>query len=201
MKSLFKYISLVAVLLTLLSGCALLGNAIKNWESAFEGLDAVYTSYDEDANIIDRIEANSILISAEDAFAKRDSEGNSVGNSGVLNLTVGGKTVLHVGSSAIIHEKSLNNMFEEFAKTVDITNTDKSVPFLSKMAAYLRNKFTGDEYIILVRSQTGKPLATFVGRNVSYFATPVDKSTGILIDGKLLFIYRCDYLIAPLELL
>ncbi|KEI95156.1 hypothetical protein N496_19610 (plasmid) [Clostridium botulinum A2B3 87] len=33
-----------------------------------------------------------------------------------------------------------------------------------------------------LRSQDGKPLATFVGDNVSYFATDIPKSTGISIE-------------------
>ncbi|WP_432359822.1 DUF5052 family protein [Sporosarcina sp. UB5] len=35
----------------------------------------------------------------------------------------------------------------------------------------------------MIRCQSGKPLATFVGDNVSYFETDIDKSTGVLIDG------------------
>ncbi|MCM3273784.1 DUF5052 family protein [Paenibacillus elgii] len=55
--------------------------------------------------------------------------------------------------------------------------------------------------LILIRSQSGQPLATFVGNKVSYFATDIDKSTAFLIDGKYLFIYRCDYTIYDLSLL
>lgn len=165
------------------------------------GVETVYISYDEESNVIDRIEATSMHISAEDKFAKRDSEGYITESSDVLSLTIGGKTMVHVGSSVVIHEKGLVNVFEEYAKTVDVTNTDRATPFLNKMVNDMRNLTTGQEYIILIRSQSGQPLATFVGDDVSYFATEVNKSTGLLIDGKRLFIYRCDYSIVPLEFL
>jgi len=197
----FFLVAFVVLALTSLAGCNFLSNTFKDWESIFAGLEAVYMSYDEDSNIIDRIEAKSIHIGAEDKFAQRDSEGNIVKNSGVLNLTIGGKTMVHVGSSAIIHEKGLVNVFEEYAKTVDVTNMDRAVPFVNDMVNKFKNWTTGQEYVILIRSQTGKPLATFVGTDVSYFSTPIDKSTGILIDGMRLFIYRCDYSIIPLEFL
>ena len=63
------------------------------------------------------------------------------------------------------------------------------------------NITTGRSKVVLVRSQSGKPLATFAGDEVSYFSTGIDKSTGIMIDGKYLFIYRCDYSIYDTELL
>ena len=89
----------------------------------------------------------------------------------------------------------------EFSKKVDIENIDRSSPFLNKMVNDMKNLTTGKSKIILIRSQSGKPLATFYGDKVSYFATGIDKSTGIQIDGKYLFIYRCDYTIYDTELL
>lgn len=200
MKKVIVLVS-VFVLVFTLSGCNFLTNEFGKLSSAFKGRDAVYQSYNEDSEIIDRIEAKSIDIGAEDKFATKDSEGNITKASGVLSLTVGGETMVHVGSSAIIAEKGLVNVFEEFAKTVDVKNMDRSVPFLNRMVNDLQNLTTGQDYVILIRSQTGKPLATYVGDDVSYFATDIDKSTGIVIDGKYLFIYRCDYSIIPMKLL
>ena len=84
---------------------------------------------------------------------------------------------------------------------VDLNSFDRSVPFINRMVNDLQNLTTGKEKIVLIRSQSGQPLATFAGDNVSYFATEMDKSTGIMIDGKYLFIYRCDYTIYDLALL
>jgi hypothetical protein len=152
-------------------------------------------SYDEQSNIIDQIKGKSIAISPDDKFKITDSDGSTVEKSSVLNITVGGQSMVHVGSSLIMYEDGLDNKFDEFAKSVDLNNNDRSIPIVNRMVNGWKNITTGKDKVILVRSQNGTPLATFVGEDVSYFATDIDKSTGILIDGKYLFIYRCDYTI------
>lgn len=187
--------AMISILIVELSGCALLKNELGVMKSAMKGRQAIIQTYDEESNIIDKIEGSSIDISRETDF---DTEKT---NSSVINITIGGDEMVHVGSSLIMHEKGLENCFETFATTVDIKNFDRSIPFLNKMVNSWDNITTGKSKVILVRSQSGKPLATFTGDKVSYFSTDIDKSTGILIDGKYLFIYKCDYTIYDTELL
>lgn len=107
----------------------------------------------------------------------------------------------HVGSSLVLHEDGLVDVLDEYAKNYDIKDNDRGVPFLNKVVNNVKNITSGKSKVILIRSQSGKPLATYVGDNVSYFETGIDKSTGIQIDGKYIFIYRCDYTIYDTELL
>ena len=44
-------------------------------------------------------------------------------------------------------------------------------------------------------------VATFAGDDVSYYAIDIENSMALLIDGELLFIYRCDYTIYDTVLL
>ncbi|HLN61501.1 MAG TPA: DUF5052 family protein [Symbiobacteriaceae bacterium] len=198
-----KFLKLLVpvVILALLTGCNLLEQDFSNIKSAFKGREAVIQTYDEESHIIDRVTGKSIDISPENRFATTDSQGKTVEKSSVINLTVGGKSMMHVGSSLIMREKGLVDVFDEYAKTVDVTNQDRSVPFINRMVNEMKNLTTGQRYVILIRSQTGKPLATFVGNDVSYFATQIDKSTMFRIDNKSLFVYRCDYTIIDLSLL
>ncbi|WP_249317047.1 DUF5052 family protein [Bacillus sp. FJAT-50079] len=191
----------IALSILLLSGCNFFNHEIGKMKEALKGREAIIQTYDEESNVIDRIEGKSISIGSEDKFAEKDGEGNTTKKSSVLSLTIGGESVVHVGSSLILYEKDLTNVFEEYAKTVDVQNMDRSIPFVNRMVNDMKNITTGKSKVILIRSQSGKPLATFVGDNVSYFATDIDKSTGILIDGKYLFIYRCDYTIYDASLL
>ena len=191
----------VMILALLLSGCNLLEQSFSDIKSAFKGREAVIQTYDEESNIIDRVTGKSIDISPENKFAISDSEGKTVEKSAVINLTVGGKSMLHVGSSLIMREQGLVDVFDEYAKTVDITSHDRSVPFVNRMVNEMKNLTTGQRFLIMIRSQTGKPLATFVGNDVSYFSTKIDKSTMFRIDNKALFVYRCDYTIIDLSLL
>ena len=184
-----------------LSGCNWFSNELGKFERALKGQEVIIQTYDEESNIIDRVEGKSVSINADDAFDLTDAEGNTVEKSSVINLTIGGKSMLHVGSSLILREKGLTDVFDEYSKNVDIENQDRSVPFLNSMLNDFKNLTTGKSKVILIRSQSGKPLATFIGDEVSYFATDIDKSTGLIIDDQYLFIYRCDYTIYDLELL
>lgn len=197
-----KLIVIAGILCTIFfSGCALLQREAGKLKEALKGRDAIIQTYDEESNIIDRIEGKSISISTEDKFNTKDEEGKTIKQSSVISLTIGGKSMVHVGSSLILYEKGLTDVFSEFSKTVNIQNIDRSTPFINRMINDMKNITTGKSKVILIRSQSGKPLATFVGNKVSYFATGIDKSTGIQIDGKYIFIYRCDYTIYDAELL
>jgi len=198
-----KWTVLIVLLVSCLtlSGCNWFSNELGKFERALKGQEVIIQTYDEESNIIDRIEGTSVSINADDAFDLTDAEGNTVEKSSVINLTIGGKSMLHVGSSLILREKGLTDVFDVYSKKVDIENQDRSVPFLNSMLNDFKNLTTGKSKVILIRSQSGKPLATFIGDEVSYFATDIDKSTGLIIDDQYLFIYRCDYTIYDLELL
>lgn len=186
---------------TLMSGCNLFKNELGKMKEKLKGRTAIVQTYDEESNIIDQVKGRSISISSENKFDIKNEEGETTKKSSVISLTIGGKSMVHVGSSLIMYEDGLTNVFDEYAKRVDVKNFDRSVPFVNRMINDMRNITTGKSKAILIRSQSGKPLATFVGDDVSYFATDIDKSTGILIDGQYLFIYRCDYTIYDMELL
>ncbi|WP_042347392.1 DUF5052 family protein [Bacillus massiliigorillae] len=201
MKRKISILVSVILCISILSGCNWFSNELGKLERALKGQEVVIQTYDEESNIIDRVKGKSVSISADEKFDLKDSEGNKVEKSSVISLTVGGNSMLHVGSSLIMREQGLTDVFDEYAQKVDINNNDRSVPFINNMINEVKNLTTGKKKVILIRSQSGKPLATYVGDKVSYFATDVDKSTGLLIDGKYLFIYRCDYTIYDMELL
>jgi len=184
-----------------LSGCNLFASDITQLKSATQGLDMIVSSYDQDGNKIDQIRGVSVDISPDSQFAITDSEGKTVEKSAVLNLTVGGHKMVHVGSTLLAYDSTLEDLIDVFAQTVDIENLDRSTPFINRLVHSLENLTTGKSMLILVRSQSGAPIATFAGNSVSYFSTGIDKSTSLLIDGKPLFIYRSDYTIYELALL
>ena len=199
-----KKYSLIAVIIAatlVLSGCNWLEYKLGSLKEQFVGRELTVQTYDENSQMIDRVQGKSVSIEADEDFSLKDANGDTVEKSSVLNITVGGKQMLHVGSSLIAYEDGLQNIFEEYVQQVDLNSFDRSVPFINRMVNDLQNLTTGKEKVVLIRSQSGQPLATFAGNDVSYFATDIDKSTGIMIDGKYLFIYRCDYTIYDLALL
>jgi hypothetical protein len=185
----------------LLSGCALWGNAMGNIQQHLKGKEATIRTFATDGKMIDRIKGKSMSIGADGKFDLTDSNGATVQKSDVIVYTVGKAAATHVGSSLILAEDGLVDVFAEYQKTVDIENMDKSIPIVNRMISDLKNITTGKKKVILIKSQDGIPIATYMGEKVSYFATDINKSTSFLIDGKLLFIYRSDYSSYDIELL
>lgn len=192
----------IAMLLTvsvvfILVGCQDLNIFVKGFEQSFSGLEMTINTYDEESQVIDKIIGKSIKIERDSKF----DTNSGTNNSSVIQVTIGDKELHHVGSSMIVAENSLNNVFEQYATKVDIQNMQQGVPIINSLVNDFKNSFTGKEKLILIRSQNGTPLATYAGNNVSLYSTDVPKSTGLLVDGKYLFVYRCDYTIYDLALI
>ena len=187
----------LALSVVLLSGCQDIANMFKGFEENFKGLEMTIQTYDEESNVIDKITGKSVSIKRDKEF---DTDYESK-DSSVMKITVGSNEMHHVGSSMIIAETGLENVFEEYTKTVDIENLDRGVPFINTMVNDVKASFTGKEKVILIRSQNGTPLATYSGDKVSLYKTGVPKSTGILIDDQYLFIYRADYTIYDIDMI
>lgn len=193
---------MLAVVAVSLSACQYFQQTVKDVSAEFKGLTAVVETYDVNANPLDRITGKSIQIATDDRFDVTDSEGNITKESQVLKLTVGGQPVYHVGSSLVMREEGLTSVLDEDNARQEINSTDSSVPFLSRLKTKFDEFFTGNEYTILIRSQEGTPIAVYTGQNVSsYSAEGIPNSTVLLIDGKRLFIYRCDYTIYATSLI
>ncbi|EPI33352.1 hypothetical protein D350_00257 [Enterococcus faecalis VC1B-1] len=192
----------IAMLLTvsvvfILAGCQDLNIFVKGFEQSFSGLEMTINTYDEESQVIDKIIGKSIKIERDSKF----DTSSGTNNSSVIQVTIGDKELHHVGSSMIVAENGLNNVFEKYATKVDIQNMQQGVPIINSLVNDFKNSFTGKEKLVLIRSQNGTLLATYAGNNVSLYSTDVPKSTGLLVDGKYLFVYRCDYTIYDLALI
>ncbi|EPM8096670.1 DUF5052 family protein, partial [Enterococcus faecalis] len=157
----------IAMLLTvsvvfILAGCQDLNIFVKGFEQSFSGLEMTINTYDEESQVIDKIIGKSIKIERDSKF-DTSSETN---NSSVIQVTIGDKELHHVGSSMIVAENGLNNVFEQYATKVDIQNMQHGVPIINSLVNDFKNSFTGKEKLILIRSQNGTPLATYAGSNV-----------------------------------
>ena len=184
-----------------LAGCQAVDNYLKNLEEDFEGLTMVVRTFDEDSQVIDRIEGKSMSFSRNSDFDKHDNEGKTTSLGHVLKITIGKHEIDHVGSSLVAEEKGLHDIFAEYRKTVDLKNDNSDIPIINRIVSAYKNDFTGKSKVVLIRSQKGTPLATYSGEKVSINSSNVPNTTELLIDGKRLLIYRCDYTIYDLALL
>ncbi|HFU4517607.1 TPA: DUF5052 family protein [Streptococcus suis] len=199
-----KKLALGAVLATslvTLSACQSISNWWKNTKEEWIGLEMTVRTYDENSQLIDEMSGKSLSISRNEEFDSVDAEGYSNADSSVLKVTLGNFEIDHVGSSLIAAEEGLADLFAKYQTTVDMSNYDHAIPVVNRMVSSLKNDFTGKAKVVLIRSQNGTPLATYVGDSVSLYASDAPKTSELLIDGKRLIIYRCDYTIYDRELL
>lgn len=197
-----KLLFLVALISTsfVLASCQAISNYMKDFEEDWEGLHMTVRTFDEDSQVIDLMEGKSMSFSRNTEFDTSDSEGNTV-HGNVLKITIGKHEIDHVGSSLIAEEDGLHDIFADYRKKVGIKNEESDIPIINRIVAAYKNDFTGKSKVILIRSQKGTPLATYSGKVVSVGSSSVPNTTELLIDGKRLIVYRCDYTIYDLELL
>ncbi|MGT2716140.1 DUF5052 family protein [Streptococcus sp. zg-86] len=202
MKKKWLKIALVLSLsVGVLAGCQSIQNWWKNTKAEWIGLDMTVRTYDENSQLIDQMSGKSLSIARNEEFDSVDSEGNSKGDSSVLKITLGKYEIDHVGSSLIAVEDGLEDIFLKYQKNATADDQQAAVPILNRMVSKFKNDFTGKAKVILIRSQNGTPLATYAGNKVSLYASDAPKTSELLIDGKRLIIYRCDYTIYDRELL
>ena len=184
-----------------MTGCQSVENWFKNAKEEWIGLEMTVRTYDENSQLIDQMSGKSLSISRNEEFDSVDAEGNSKEDSSVLKITLGKYEIDHVGSSLIAEEKGLKDVFAQYQKTADVEENSHAVPVLNRMISAFKNDFTGKKKVILIRSQNGTPLAAYAGDRVSLDKSDAPKTSELLIDGKRLVIYRCDYTIYDRELL
>ncbi|WP_367005733.1 DUF5052 family protein [Streptococcus sp. ZY19097] len=199
-----KYQILVVLSLSLLflTGCQSIGNFFKTTQEQFLGLSGTLRTFDENSQVIDKISGKSISIESDDRFDITDENGDVSKESSVLDITVGGSQVIHVGSTLIFAENGLTDYMEKYSDKVNISTENRSLPFVNRFFNQIKNDISGESKLILVRSQTGTPLATYFGKRVSTSAPDgIPNTTYLLVDGKRLIIYRADFTIYDTDLL
>lgn len=116
-------------------------------------------------------------------------------------MTIGGGEMTHVGSAMVVAEEGLEDIAAEFPDTVDVAIEDRGVPFIDRFVNELRNEWNPKSKVVLVRSQQGHPLAVFSGDQVALGSTDIPNSTPLIVDDKLLILYRVDYTIYDTSLI
>ena len=192
--------AIIATLFGVASGAQFLKFNFSDLKSKLNGREITIRTFDEESHVIDSISGKSVMIERDTKFDSSNPNGGLNKDSSVLKITIGKNEMTHVGSSLVMVEDGLTDVFSEYTKTVNIQNLDRSIPIINSMMNSLRNNSTGAAKMILIRSQNGTPLATYLGTHVSTFAVDIPKTTAFLIDDKVLLVYRCDYSVYDLAL-
>lgn len=198
-----KRVIVIALIITLaltVTACNVVSNITNRIEGALLGDDYKVLSYDDYGNNTLTIQGNRVNIGIFENEANSGGDGNK---SEVLEITVDGQQLLHVGSTAVFAERGINTVEDfdfEYLKAVTAKGLSTVVP-LDRSVNHLKN-FFGDEKVIIIKSQLGVVVGVYQGKNVTVeIPTDLPKMTRVIVDGKSLYIYRADYEIMDTSLL
>lgn len=193
-------LALLTAVVATTSACNVISNITNKIEGALLGDDYKILSYDDYGNNTLTIQGNRVNIGIFENEANSGADGNK---SEVLEITVDGHQLLHVGSTAVFAERGVKTVQDfdfEYLKNMTSKGLSTVVP-LDRSVNSLKN-FLGDEKVIIIKSQLGVVVGVYQGKNVTVeIPTDLPKMTRVIIDGKSLYIYRADYEIMDTALL
>lgn len=183
-----------------LVGCEKLESIIGNVKGELIGREFSITQYDHYGNPTLKLNGTKVHIGVLENNANFSNE-NSGFESEVLEITINGKEMYHVGSTAIFAEKGLD-MVTDFGieKEIEVSNGG-GLMFFDRVVNDYANSI-GKKKTVIISSQLGIPIGVYQGDSV-YVEIPsnLPKMTLLSIDGKALYISRATYTIIDSELI
>lgn len=185
---------LLILLLVTLSGCAAISAFSNKIQGKLIGDDYKILSYDDFGNNTLTAQGRNISIGLFENFANKDATSNGF-KSEVLDITVEGKQLLHVGSTMLFAEKGIDMIKDydmEYLKNAATTGQGTLVNVDRTINSYMN--LVGKNKTIIVKSQMGIIIGVYQGNKV-LVEVPADlpKMTRLIVDGKSLYIHRADY--------
>jgi hypothetical protein len=176
----------------LLPACAAFQSVIENIQGKLLGDNFKILTYDDYGNNTLTAQGRNISIGLFKNYANDTGKGFE---SEVLEITVEGKQLLHVGSTIIFAEQGIDMLQDFDLAFLEKATTEGKATFVPLDRTV--NKYTnliGKKKTIIVKSQMGILIGVYQGDKV-LVEVPSDlpKMTRLIIDGKSLYIHRADY--------
>lgn len=202
---------LVMVLMLSLTGCdfslAGLESAISDLKGSLIGNKYEITFYDNyGAKFLtmngDKIDIDGNCVE-ETGYSSDGSITTNYSLSSVITITIDGSEVESCGDTVIFAGEGLTPIVD-FSMNDTINSSNDSITSLTSVGKVLNSykNYFGKKRVVLIQSQLGVPICAFEGDDV-YWEIPDDlpKMTKLMIDGKPLYIHRCNFQIIDTELI
>ncbi|MCX7773431.1 MAG: DUF5052 family protein [Clostridia bacterium] len=194
MKRIISFM-LVIVLCLGITSCGILDSATLKLQESITGVKFKITVYDAYGNNSLTKVGGNIKIGLEENWANKSADSNGF-KSEVLRITIDGSTWNHVGSSLIAASPGIDTIqdfdYEYLKKLKSEGHSTGFIPLDRVINDY--GNMVGKEKLIVVKSQFGIPIGIYQGNNVRVeIPDDLPKTTRLIIDGQLMYIYRCDY--------
>jgi len=190
-KRIFAIVAVLAVSVSI-TACAAFHSVVENIQMNLLGDNFKILTYDDYGNNTLTAHGRNINIGLFKNYANETGEGFQ---SEVLEITVEGKQLLHVGSTIIFAEQGID-MLEDFdldyLKDASAKGNSTFVPLDRTVNKY--TNLIGKKKTIIVKSQMGILIGVYQGNKVLVeVPTDLPKMTRLIVDGKSLYIHRADY--------
>ncbi|MDR0488953.1 MAG: DUF5052 family protein [Propionibacteriaceae bacterium] len=182
-----------------LTSCALFETRIEQFDQAWTGVRATMYTYAFDGTPMDRVKGTSFRVARDKKFDETTVSGD-VKKGSVIMISLGKDHISHVGSTLVLEQDGLERLAGGDEK-IDVTNTNPGIPWLNDLVENWRNNTRGKAKIVFIKSQSSVPIAVYAGDHVEIMATDIPNSTWFRIDGKYLFVYRCEFTVYDAKLL
>lgn len=174
-----KLLIITLIMVILITGCTTLRSQIKDISAEWIGLERTFQVYDDFGNVTMVVKGDNTDIQASDV-------------ENVLLIEVDGSRWQHVGSTMIAYESGLENMVEDYKDAINLTGDGGTITSVDKALNEFFATTTGLERVIIIKTQTGVPVAVFEGDNVLIEESALPSTTKILLDNTRLHVYRAD---------
>lgn len=212
-KAIMRLFFVVAVVLcivvttSIFSTPAWFDNRIHSLRGSLLGVSYTAEFYDNMGEKILSVSGKNIDITGNKVMEVGfDSDGDPIKTyslSSVINITIDGKEIQSCGNTVIFAEKGLQKDVEFTYNDIESSNHGEftSLTSVAKLVNQFKNYF-GKSRVVVIQSQLGVPICAYSGNEV-YWEIPDDlpKMTKLMIDGKALYIHRCNFQIIDLGLL
>jgi len=190
-KRIFAIVAVLTFAVTI-TACAAFQSVVENIQMNLLGDNFKILTYDDYGNNTLTAHGRNINIGLFKNYANETGEGFE---SEVLEITVEGKQLLHVGSTIIFAEQGID-MLEDFdldyLKDASAKGNATFVPLDRTVNKY--TNLIGKKKTIIVKSQMGILIGVYQGNKVLVeVPTDLPKMTRLIVDGKSLYIHRADY--------
>lgn len=174
-----KIVVVLVLSVFLLVGCSALKSGFKDLSAEWVGLERTFRVYDD--NGVETMEVTG---------SNTDMQPSEVSN--MLLIEVDGSRWQHVGSTMIAYETGLENHVEAYKDTLKLSGDGGGITSINKALNQFVSNTSGLKRIIIVKTQTGIPIAVFEGDRVLVENSALPQTTKILIDDMRLHVYRAD---------
>lgn len=183
------------LILAMLTGCGAIDLFRKKLEMSLLGTNFKVLVYDDYGNNNLTLAGKNVNIGLFANYANTTTAPSGF-KSEVLELTINGRQMLHVGSTTVFAETGLETVADyDFEYLEDATAKGQAIFIpLDRSINQMANLLTGDQKTIIVKTQLGVVVGVYQGNRVSVeIPGELPQTTRLVVDGKSLYIYRADY--------